>query len=82
MLHYSLWLYKSNKVTYLLSQSFGILAITPINSVSLIAERCYLAFTHLCTSAIVLKWEQMLIIIFSSHTVALKSVEQIFSETS
>ena len=36
------------------------LAIAPINSASLTAERCYSAFTHLCTSAIVMKQEQML----------------------
>ena len=35
------------------------LTITPINSASLTAERSYLAFTHLCTSAIVLKREQV-----------------------
>ena len=61
MLHYSLHM-KSNKATCSLLQ-FLEQAITPINSASLTVKRCYSAFTHLCTSAIVLKGEQMVIII-------------------
>ena len=63
MLHYSLYM-KSNKVTYSLSQLLEhLIAIASINSASLKGKSCYLAFTHLCTAAIVLKQEQMVIII-------------------
>ena len=62
MLNYSLYM-KSNKVTCSLSQFLeNLIAIASINSASLKAERCYLAFTHWCTAAIVLKQEQMVII--------------------
>ena len=64
-LHYTVRSYmKFNKVTCSLSQFLEHQLLCPlVQYISLTVEKCYPAFTHFCTSAIVLKWEWMVVII-------------------
>ena len=54
MLHYSLYYEVQSSDLFTITIPWT-LAITPINSASLTAERCYPSHTSLCTSAIIVK---------------------------